>query len=1167
MIRILLVLALLAQGALAQDLGLPALPSAGRSGVSTSLPVVDRARLESMQATRRTTENSLHQVGLVVEKYRAALEELATQGDDQSVREKQADLTRKLDVAREAEHQYRDAIRLTEERLALEDEKRQANAERARQLDVEAAAEKTLANDQSKSFTLEQADQAKAALAGALERQRLMQARVDRLKAEEEALERAATEAATVLSRRESELSEVREKLASEGRRGDEVSHLANFARVSELQRGQAKTRVQHLEERRGFLVEKRQAIEFALETASLAVGVQRRLSEFIADRASVSQGDVNSSGEKLIEKEQEREKRAAAGEIEARKADAERAAAVERRNAAEDEMARAKRPAEKELARAKVELATLAIDEAEARKRVAETQVALAQADFERERERVGYYALMRDIRANTVSNTELQERRREVRASLNALALRLDAAERQVEEGRLGRRAADAQIAQLTARLQALESTGDRALAPRVREQQRALTRVSEQRDEAVALQVSLIAALSDTKRLLSDLERRLDRELGISRIWERKASALSTESMRNATKDLGEIQAGVSIALTRLSTQGSDLAREAFSLKSLTLALLTLLLAYLDLAFVLWARRRLGAAGTVDPTEPRDVGRALSRIAHRTCPFAGLLLLSLVIAGWVPPALTGVLITMSGWATVAAGTLGILNELLAPWTEEGRLIRCSTPVARHVHGHLRRILFLSAMFVPVIQSLPYVFAGLSRGPHTALADMLWAIYKLGMVVEISLLAYPRELVLSLLPEGGGRLAAMATGTLRVLYPAITLFILSLFALGAVGYVDLARFLWVATLQTVLAVAFAWGAQKLLHSTLTAVLVGHRELPPDGEPDDRHLAALTLVSGTTRLVRYALTVAVLIGFYFIWGGDPEGMQTMHRYGRMQMNLGPFVLSPYALLQAGLTLYMALLASRYLQRFLESAVYPTTDFDTGIQYAVSTAVHYFVMAIGLSYSMERVGLGMEYVKWFVGAIGVGAGFGLQNIVYNIISGLVVLVERPVKLGDWIEVGGVTGRVEKISIRSTTVCNSDDIEVIIPNAELVSQKVSNWTHTNTVTRIRCPVRVAYGTDTEVMRRLLLDVAKTNSNVLAHPAPQALLRQLGEHSLDFELAVAVRDPAQRTITSSELNMAIEKALRKARIAIPHNVAHVWEPGLNRDSFEVRTKSEA
>lgn len=1153
-----LVLALCpSHGALAQDLELPSIPSSERARVTTSLPVAERARLESLQATRRTTEHSLHQVGLVVEKYRAALEDVATQGDDQAVKEKQADLTRKLDVAREAEHQYRDAIRLTEERLALEDEKRQANADRVRRIDEDAAVEKALGADQARAFTLEQADQAKSALATALDRLRLLQARLDRCKAEDEALDRQATEAAGVLSRREAEFGEVREKLAQEdrhaGTRGD-LSHLADFARVSELQRGQARTRVAHLEDRRAFLADKRAAVEFALQTAQMDVATQRRRAEFIVDRASISQEDVHSSGEKLLEKEQEREKRQVAAELEARRSDSERAAAAEKKVAAEEEFKNAKRPQDREVARAKADLASLSMEEAEARKHNAETQISLAQADFERERERAGTYALMRDIRANTVSNTELAERRREVRAALAAHSGRLDNAERQVEEGRAGRRVLEGQIAALTARLHTLESTGDRALAPRVREQQRALARVVEQREEMVALQMSHITVLTETRRILSDLERRLDRELGISRIWERKASALSTDSLGSAARDLFELRSGLAGSLARLSTQGSDLAREAFSILTLTLAVLTLVLAYLDLALVLWIRRRLGAAGAGDPANPRDVKRALVRVAHRACPFAGLLGLAVVSAGWLPSALAGFLITITGWLTVATAAGAALNECLSPTADERRLIACAAPVARHVHGHLRRILLLSGSLLPVIHSLPYVFLAFSRQPHTALPELLWAIYKLGMVVEISLLAYPRELVLALLPEGGGRLAAMATGTLRLLYPVITLFVLSLFALGAVGYVDLARFLWVSTLQTLLAMSAAWGAHALLRVSLTAMVVGSAQLPPDAEPDETYLASITLVTGTTRLARYLLAVGMAIGLYLIWGGDPEGLQALNRYGRMQMTLGPFVLSPYALLSAGLTVYIALLSSRWLARFLEAAVYPTTDFDRGIRYAVSTALHYFIMAIGLSYAMERVGLGMEYVKWFVGAIGVGAGFGLQNIVYNVISGLVVLVERPVKLGDWIEVGGVTGRVEKISIRSTTVCNADDIEVIIPNAELVSQKVSNWTHTNTVTRIRTGVRVAYGTDTEVMRKLLLEVARGNPNVLAHPAPQALLRQFGEHSLDFELAVAVRDPALRVQTGSDINIAIEKALRKARISVPHNVAHVWEPAV-------------
>ena len=183
-------------------------------------------------------------------------------------------------------------------------------------------------------------------------------------------------------------------------------------------------------------------------------------------------------------------------------------------------------------------------------------------------------------------------------------------------------------------------------------------------------------------------------------------------------------------------------------------------------------------------------------------------------------------------------------------------------------------------------------------------------------------------------------------------------------------------------------------------------------------------------------------------------------------------------------------------------------------------------------------------GVNLSSLAVIAGAIGVGIGFGLQNIVNNFVSGIIILAERPITIGDRIEVGNVAGQVTRISLRSTTVVTNDNISIIVPNSDFISSAVTNWSHGDPRVRMRLAVGVAYGTDTEKLREGLIEVAKNNPKVLTEPAPTVFFIGFGESSLDFELAVWTADmTAKPRRFRSELFFAIEKKLREMKIEIP------------------------
>ncbi len=207
------------------------------------------------------------------------------------------------------------------------------------------------------------------------------------------------------------------------------------------------------------------------------------------------------------------------------------------------------------------------------------------------------------------------------------------------------------------------------------------------------------------------------------------------------------------------------------------------------------------------------------------------------------------------------------------------------------------------------------------------------------------------------------------------------------------------------------------------------------------------------------------------------------------------------------------------------------------------MRYAILTISRYIVVLIGLPWALAWLHVDLGKIAWLAAAISVGIGFGLQEIVANFISGIILLVERPVRVGDRITVGGTRGEVRRINIRATTVINRDQQEIIIPNRDLITKEVINWTLTHNHVRLKIPVGVAYGSDVEKVRRLLLEVASQDPEVLDDPPSRAFFMLHGSSSLDFELRVFYRNPDNLGRLTDRLNTAINKIFCENQVEIP------------------------
>lgn len=226
-------------------------------------------------------------------------------------------------------------------------------------------------------------------------------------------------------------------------------------------------------------------------------------------------------------------------------------------------------------------------------------------------------------------------------------------------------------------------------------------------------------------------------------------------------------------------------------------------------------------------------------------------------------------------------------------------------------------------------------------------------------------------------------------------------------------------------------------------------------------------------------------------------------------------------------------------------KRFLFTRFLANSGLDRALQYAISQIVSNVVLIVGIFIVLENTGIHLGALTVFAGAVGVGVGFGLQNIASNFISGLVILAERPITISDRVEVAGIAGRVQHIRARSTVILTNDNISMIVPNTKFIDSPVTNWTYGDPRVRFRLSVGVAYGSDVDKVRDALTAAGREHPATLKDPTPSVFLDKFGESTIDFELVVRSKEMSHRPRRyRSDLNFLIERHLREAGIEIPN-----------------------
>ncbi|MGB5477527.1 MAG: mechanosensitive ion channel domain-containing protein [Thermoanaerobaculia bacterium] len=363
-----------------------------------------------------------------------------------------------------------------------------------------------------------------------------------------------------------------------------------------------------------------------------------------------------------------------------------------------------------------------------------------------------------------------------------------------------------------------------------------------------------------------------------------------------------------------------------------------------------------------------------------------------------------------------------------------------------------------------------------------------------------------------------------------------------LALFVIGGladlVGSVDFSELVLAGTARAMMAVVALWVVSATLRAMVRVLLLTKRARVMGIAPDHSETVRITMFRAIDFTTVAAWIMVTLRSLLLL---DPV-RATLLKALRWEFAIGNISIDPGDLLIFGFVIWVSFKIATFVEFLLNVDLLPKVDLPRGVPETISRLTRYVVIVVGAVVASVAAGFDISKITIVIGALGVGIGFGLQNIVNNFVSGLILLFERPIRVGDAVDLNNDGGKVEKIGMRASIVSTWDGAEIIVPNADLISNNVVNWTLNHDRRRMRIPVGVAYGTDPEKAAELIVGVATANKDVDTHPEPACLFVGLGDSSLDFELRAWTAE-SRFTRVASDLRFAIVRTLDEAGIEIP------------------------
>ncbi|MEL6436559.1 MAG: mechanosensitive ion channel domain-containing protein, partial [Pseudomonadota bacterium] len=357
--------------------------------------------------------------------------------------------------------------------------------------------------------------------------------------------------------------------------------------------------------------------------------------------------------------------------------------------------------------------------------------------------------------------------------------------------------------------------------------------------------------------------------------------------------------------------------------------------------------------------------------------------------------------------------------------------------------------------------------------------------------------------------------------------------------------GYLGLARFAsqQIVTTGAVLSTMYLGyrAARAIGESNALAQTVFGDRLRARYQMTDQRIDQAGLVSSL--LLMAAVAVIGLPILFLLWGFRWSEISGAAYTLVTNVSVGSISISLVGILAGLLLFVLGYWATRLFQRWLDGTVLERGGVELGARNSIRTAVGYAGIALAALVGVSAAGINLSQLAFIAGALSLGIGFGLQNIVSNFVSGLILLAERPFKAGDIIEAGGFTGTVNKVNVRATEITTFDRKTLILPNSELINSPVTNWIHRSTLGRVSIPVGVGYDSDPQQVHDILLEIANDHPRVLSNPEPFVAFDHFGDSSLDFVLYAYLADIGFGLTVRTELRMAIHERFRAASIEIP------------------------
>ena len=518
--------------------------------------------------------------------------------------------------------------------------------------------------------------------------------------------------------------------------------------------------------------------------------------------------------------------------------------------------------------------------------------------------------------------------------------------------------------------------------------------------------------------------------------------------------------------------------------------------------------------------------------------------------------------------GWTVIytvlaLSAAHGLTRALLAPDRPTWRMVPLTDTAAERLS---RLVLTIAAVL-----SLNIFLDGMARNLLAPLSILHLVHGALAVVFHILILISVRVIMFGKTDPADGDQAAPYGRSLfwRWIVPAAMIASIAGLVATLVGYISFGWFMatqivWVATVLGLLHLLLIFVDEMLTTGMRHANLFGGPQPAAGQQTVTRSEQLGVILSGIVRLMLIAFAAILIL--------TPWGVRSSKLFNSLEaaffgIQIGDMRFSLSAVLIALAIFVAGIIATRSIQRWTETSLLPSTKLDIGLKTSIRTAIGYVGVIIAGMIAFSYAGLDLQNVAIVAGALSVGIGFGLQSIVNNFVSGLILLAERPIKVGDWIVVGDEQGYVRRINVRATEIETFDRASVIVPNSDLISGVVKNWMHNNATGRIIVGVGVAYGCDVDKVRDILLDAAREHSMVLAYPAPGAFFMGFGDSSLDFELRCYLSDINYALSTSSDLRYTIYRQLGEAGIEIPFPQRDINLRDIDRLEAAMKTKTPA